>query len=673
MSKDTLAWTDAYEADDAFTAADAVDVERLPDKLPDPAELAAEQMLAAALQAAGADDVMARGGLVVVEAPGVDWCLPLALAWEALVLIAPAEPSPTPPQSSRQRAAARMRARRQWSYITQAEGRQIDKKDPLQCLRDAHGVVVVCHSASRFLSPAALAAADLRLRVNPPSGAAVRSIAARLGGGRRPAIGPTDALAGRLQPDDLRACLRRNQAPEDYVGRIVRLVRARVPPRPPIALRDLAGMDEAVRWGKSLAADLAAWRAGSLAWEAVDRGCLLAGPPGVGKTTFARALAATADVELVATSYAQWQATKEGYLGDVVRAMRESFEQARRNAPSILFIDEIDTLGSRDGGHGQDGGRRHQDWWTAIINALLECMDGVAGREGVVVIAASNHPGRLDPAIVRAGRLDRVVTIPLPNAESLSGILRHHLHDDLAGVDLSEAAAAAAERGWTGADCEKAVRGARRVARSARRTLALADLMLEVRGPEPDPLPPAARHRVAVHEAGHAVIAAVDLPGMLSCVDLRDRGASAGRSSLDGLLDDAQTRGTVMRMLRYALGGRAAEEVLLGDVSLGSGGSASSDLAKATSVAVEAVASFGLGRSLLWLGAPGSYDRTLPLRPSVLDEAEELMRAAYEGALDVVRSHRAAVAEVAAALLERGSLAGPAVEEIVGRPGQSAE
>jgi cell division protease FtsH len=159
-------------------------------------------------------------------------------------------------------------------------------------------------------------------------------------------------------------------------------------------------------------------------------------------------------VPLVATSYAVWQRSKGGYLGDVLAAMKDDFTLAKKHAPCILFIDEIEAVGSRE------TGGNNQRWYTAVITALNEQLQGICSREGVVVVAATNYPDRIDPALLRAGRLDTSIAIPMPNAEDLRGIVRFHLRGDLANADLGALAVALA--GSTGAHVERIVRIARR-------------------------------------------------------------------------------------------------------------------------------------------------------------------------------------------------------------------
>lgn len=390
-------------------------------------------------------------------------------------------------------------------------------------------------------------------------------------------------------------------------------------------LSQLAGMDEARTWGESLAADMADYISGSLKWEDVDPGCVFYGPPGTGKTTIARALAATCRLPLLATSYAKWQRDTEGNQGDILKGMRGDFEIAKRNAPCILFIDELDTLPAR-GSKSQ-----HDDWYTTIVNSLLELLDGSHGRPGVVVIGACNDVDRLDPALVRSGRLDRTIEIPLPPPAALPHILRFHLNGD-AGTVRGLDALALNCLGMTGADIERVVREARRMARREKRSLGRNDIAAAIEGhngkPSPDTLA-----RIAIHEAGHAV-AALRL-GLSSDINLTTfaRGHSRGFAGIK-IDDPVVTRDYLNSVLTMLVAGRAAEELHMGEVSAGAGGGADSDLGRATMLAFQALGNEGLSRrpTLAWHGiVPQDFrfaHQEVPLR----EEVQAVLCEAYERA-----------------------------------------
>lgn len=195
-----------------------------------------------------------------------------------------------------------------------------------------------------------------------------------------------------------------------------------------LSVETLSGYGQAKDWALDLKADLALWRQGNLAWSDMSTKLLLSGPPGTGKTTFARALCNTLQVPLLATSLARM--LEPGYLGDVLKAMTSTFETASDHAPAILFIDEFENIGKRSAG----GGDKNAEYWNSVVNRMLELLDGANRTEGVIVVAATNFADRIDGALLRSGRLETRIDIPLPETTALAGILEHHLGADLATV-----------------------------------------------------------------------------------------------------------------------------------------------------------------------------------------------------------------------------------------------
>ena len=431
------------------------------------------------------------------------------------------------------------------------------------------------------------------------------------------------------------------------------------------ALADLDGMTEARQIAQDLIDDITAARHGLVPWSDVDRGLLLAGPSGVGKTTLAKAIARDCGVRFIVASATQWQS--HGALDAHLRAISETFAEARRYSPCILFIDEVDSLGNREllAGH-------NAHYQVEVINAVLEQMQGLDPNEPVIIIGATNFPERVDPALKRAGRLDQVVPIPLPNVAALKSILdaqlQPYLDSEAAAQGIDTQAIAELVFGSTGADLEFIVRGAVRRARKAERAIRMEDLLAEATH-RPRSVAAGLRlskeeqYRVAVHESGHAIASIVDHPRpetlrLLSIIP-RSNGTLGfvARAPFDGAME---THSTLMAKLRSILAGRAAEELVFGpeNVSSGAGGNTGSDLAVATRLARDCVCRWGLGRqrSLLWTEEPSSEQ---------MEDVEQLLQGSYQVALNLLARHRHALMTLADRLLQDQELSGELATSII--------
>ncbi|HMJ30618.1 MAG TPA: AAA family ATPase, partial [Xanthobacteraceae bacterium] len=505
-------------------------------------------------------------------------------------------------------------------------------------------IIGIAAEPERLLPPHLVRMAEHRIVLGRLDGAAIAAVIEAITS-RHPGV-VDEQLARSTTLEALNIAVRADLGAGRSLARLGHLVGrndSEAEPRP--LLSDMHGLGAAKSWGMALIQDLRDYAAGRLAWAEVDKGCLLTGAPGTGKTSFARALAREANVHFIATSYAQWQAHREGHLGHVTQAIRKAFAEAQLQSPSILFIDEIDTLPARGSGKWND------DWWTSITNCLLESLDGFERREGVVVIAACNaDPSRLDPALVRSGRLDRHIEISLPDVPALVGILRTHLAADLAGADLRDVALVA--RGGTGADVERFVREARGRARRAGRPLDLPDVLDAVRNGKPA-WPADVRRRVAYHESGHAIaLLALGIaePKALSI------GGTGGLAESDLGEMRAMTRSHLEKYLVTLLAGRAAEQLTFGEATAGAGGSDESDLGRATMLATRLETDYGLGAFGLVCIPGGSSGRDLLLLDTLRSAVGGTIDRAYAAALELLDRNQHALEALATALFGAGYL-----------------
>ena len=472
-----------------------------------------------------------------------------------------------------------------------------------------------------------------------------------------------DALASALTPLHIAMAVRRHSTPGACVQRLQNFVSRPVGdalddiPK----LEDLAGYGEALAWGLSLKADIDRRRAdpSSVSIDIITRSLLLAGPPGTGKTLFASALAKSCGIPLIVSSYADWQASGTGHLGDVMTALRACFAGAKSAAQksgvgAVLLLDEIDSIPSRASTARND----HADWWTSIQNALLTLTEQKSpSRTGVILIAATNFADRLDPAFTRSGRLDRKIMLALPGPDDLAAMLRTHLGSDLPGQDLRALVRLAA--GMTGADVARIVRDARQRARDAGRDLTHDHLVTGLLPPETRPH--SAILRTARHEAAHAVVGLALGVQHLESVSLHTpHGEGVARFSTPDYAP--QTRANLEAVVIMGLAGRAAD-ALFGDADLG----ASSDLAMATHILGVLHASGGLGGSLVSLAKEDEGAVVLQHDRSLRAAVDGDLTALYARAQELVAAHRLQIEMVAAALVKRRFLSGDDVRAILAR------
>jgi cell division protease FtsH len=469
------------------------------------------------------------------------------------------------------------------------------------------------------------------------------------------------ATAAMLGPNELVIAVRFDRSPAECMTELRRLADEKTSKRKArdLTLDQLHGMDDAVAWARSTMVDIAAWKKGEIGWDSIDHAAVLNGPAGTGKTTFCRLFADAAGIPLVTATLAQWQSAGEAHLGHLLRAMRQDFDKARAQAPCVLFIDEVDSFPNR-----ATLTHSYKDYQIEVVNALLEQLDGLAGREGLIFLAASNDITRCDPALVRAGRLNRIIQVPLPDLPDLEKMFRVRLGPDLAGADLDEVCELTL--GGAGADVERIVKDARRYARHQGRPLAAADLRKAVLAE--DDRPEALKRRAAVHEAGHILMDVLFYGPDHVHANIAAKGGNGGavvRTDGPRLVGDYEDYFLRLQML---LAGRTAEEVVFARASHGAGGSAGSDLERATGVAAAMVASFGLAgpRPLLYLGARDQREELLAYADVRQAVNEELTKAA--GACrHMLETHRPALDAVADRLMAVGRIDGAAVADAIRR------
>jgi cell division protease FtsH len=410
------------------------------------------------------------------------------------------------------------------------------------------------------------------------------------------------------------------------------------------------------------------------------KGVLMVGPPGTGKTLLARAVAGEAGVPFISVTGSSFV---ELFVGVGAARVRDLFAEARRRAPSIVFVDEIDAIGQRRGGQLVSNDERDQ-----TLNQLLAEMDGFDPATGVVVMAATNRPEVLDPALLRPGRFDRQVVIPLPTQGERRAILAVHAKGKPLGPDVDLGVVARGTPGFSGADLANLVNEAAIFAVRAGRAQVQAvdfagarDRILLGRRDSSNALLPDEKRAVAVHEGGHAVVAAVSEHGdPVAKVTILPAGQALGVTE-QLPIDERHlyTEGYLKDSLAIRMGGRAAELLVFGEGSTG----AANDLAGATDLATRMVREFGMSAALgpvgfasaspLYLGGEQVRGRQYAeATQRVIDtEVAALLAEAHQRASAMLGEHRGALERLVGLLLERETVDGSDVEEVLGRvPGQ---
>ncbi len=411
----------------------------------------------------------------------------------------------------------------------------------------------------------------------------------------------------------------------------------------------------------------------------IPKGVLLVGPPGTGKTLLAKAVAGEAGVQFLSISGSDFV---ELYVGVGASRVRDLFEEAKKVAPSVVFIDEIDAVGRRRGA-GLGGGHDERE---QTLNQLLVEMDGFGSNSGVVVLAATNRADILDPALLRPGRFDRQVFVGRPDSKGREEILTVHTKDKPLAEDVDLKVLAQATSGFTGADLENLVNeGALLSARKDQKFITMDNLQEAVikviAGPEKKSrvVPAHERRLTAYHEAGHAVmhhcLASVDPVHQVTIVP---RGQAGGMTiSLPGEDRGYYSKRYMEEEIAALLGGRVAESLFLDDISTG----ASNDIQRASATARKMVMNYGMSQRLGAVSFDSGHDEVFigrsmaqaktyseEVAAQIDEEVKAIIDEGYRRCQQVLGEHREQMEAVAAYLLEHETMSGEDFEAVMGFP-----
>jgi cell division protease FtsH len=436
---------------------------------------------------------------------------------------------------------------------------------------------------------------------------------------------------------------------------------------PKITFRDVAGVDEAVQELQEIKEFLENPKKFQSLGARIPKGVLLYGPPGTGKTLLARAVAGEAGVPFFSISGSDFV---EMFVGVGASRVRDLFEQAKQNSPCIIFMDEIDAVG-RHRGAGMGGGHDERE---QTLNQLLVEMDGFEMKDNIILIAATNRPDILDPALLRPGRFDRQVVVDRPDRKGRKQILEVHTRGKPLAQEIDLDALAGQTPGFTGADLANLINEAALLtARSSKREITMIELeegiMRVIAGPEKKSRVMSEKERLvtAYHELGHAIVGHL-LPNSdpVHKVSIISRGQALGYTiSLPTEDKFLTTRAELNDTMAMTLGGRAAEEIVFGVITTG----ASNDLEKVTETAKQMVMRFGMSerlgprvfghdRSQPFLGREFSAepDYSDEVAREIDDEVRRIVEDAHQTSKDILSEHREQLDTISRILLERETI-----------------
>jgi cell division protease FtsH len=460
---------------------------------------------------------------------------------------------------------------------------------------------------------------------------------------------------------------------------------------PKITFRDVAGVDEAVEELHEIKEFLENPKKFQALGARIPKGVLLYGPPGTGKTLLARAVAGEAGVPFFSISGSDFV---EMFVGVGASRVRDLFEQAKQNSPCIIFMDEIDAVG-RHRGAGLGGGHDERE---QTLNQLLVEMDGFEAKDNIIMIAATNRPDILDPALLRPGRFDRQITVDRPDRKGRAKILEVHTRGKPLAKEIDIDALAGQTPGFTGADLSNLVNEAALLAaRTGKKEITQVELeegiMRVVAGPEKKTRVMGEKERLitAYHEMGHAIVGHfLEHADPVHKISIISRGQALGYTiSLPSEDKFLTTKAELLDTMAMTLGGRAAEEIVFGEITTG----ASNDLEKVTATAKQMVMRFGMseklgprvfghdhGQPFLGREFASEPDYSDEIAREIDDEIRRIVEGAHQVARAILDDHRASLQTISELLLKRETiereefealLAGKSEEDVFG-PDQPA-
>ena len=459
--------------------------------------------------------------------------------------------------------------------------------------------------------------------------------------------------------------------------------RARMMPfnRPTVTFADVAGVEEAKVELQEIVEFLKFPERFLSLGARIPKGVLLVGPPGTGKTLLARAVAGEAGVPFFHISGSEFV---EMFVGVGAARVRDLFEQAKRNAPCIVFVDEIDAVG-RHRGAGLGGGHDERE---QTLNQILVEMDGFESNTNIIVVAATNRPDILDPALLRPGRFDRRVTLDLPDLEGRKAILRVHASGKPLAPEITLDTVAKETPGFSGADLSNLVNEAAILAaRQNKKSIFMSEFEEAVdriiAGPERKSRLISRREKemTAYHEAGHALVAwALPHADRVHKISIVSRGSMGGHTSL--LPEEDRylwTKNQFSDMMAVTMGGRVAEEHIFDEVTTG----ASNDIERATKIALGMIKRYGMSKSLgprtfgkreemVFLGREISEERDYgdKVAEEIDDEVKALINRAYTQANEILITHKPKLVLLAEYLIEHETVSGEALNHLFNDDGQ---